>query len=61
MIQKGTAMGRLDEIRSELNALQDELKELDSDDFMERARVREHQRELRAEASALRSGEAQTA
>lgn len=54
-------MGRLDEIRAELNALQDELKELDSDDFMERARVRERQRELRAESSALRSPEAQTA
>ncbi|MFT5222488.1 MAG: protein-arginine kinase activator protein McsA [Glaciecola sp.] len=54
-------MGRLEEIRSELNALQDELKELDSDDFMERARVRETQRDLRAEASAVRSGEAQTA
>ncbi len=54
-------MDRLEEIRAELAALQEELKELDSDDFMERARVRERQRELRAEASAVRSGEVQTA
>jgi len=49
-------MSRLEEIRAELNGLQDELKELDSDDFMERARVRERQRELRAEAATVRTG-----
>ncbi len=54
-------MDRLEEIRAELGSLQEELKELESDDFMERARVRERQRELRAEASALRAGEVATA